>query len=88
MTAGGLDASRAATDPTESPLDGDLLRTLAWVTALNGGLLLDGLGTGVPTTGATLGHELTAALLRGWGADPHDLADARVASAGWVAAHL
>lgn len=88
VTAGALQAPATTTDPTESPLDGDLLRTLAWVTALNGGLLLDGLGTGVPTTGATLGHELTAALLRGWGADPHHLADARAATAGWVAAHL
>lgn len=69
-------------------LDGDLLRTFVWVTALNGGLQVDDLGIGVPTTGATLGHELTRSLLRGWGARPDALAAARAASDHWVAHHL
>lgn len=82
--AGALDPSAA----TDGLLDGDLLRTFVWVTALNGGLQVDDLGIGVPTTGATLGHELTRALLRGWGADPEALAAARTASDHWVADHL
>lgn len=88
VTAGALAPHDGATDPLHEALDGDLLRTLAWVTALNGGLQLDGLGVGAPTTGATLGHELTAALLRGWGADPDALTAARSASDHWVADHL
>jgi AcrR family transcriptional regulator len=87
VTAGALEAPRAATDPIDHPLDGDVLRTLAWVTALNGALLVDGLDTGVPTTGAVLGAEITRALLRGWGADPVHLDDARTLSQGWVEAH-
>ena len=63
-------------------------RTLAWVTALNGGLQLDDLGIGVPTTGAALGHELTRALLHGWGAAPDALAAARSASDHWVAENV
>ena len=37
----------------------------------------DELSTGMPTTGAALGAELTGALLRGWGAQPVDVATAR-----------
>ena len=57
------------------------------MSALNGGLLLDALGTGVPTTGADLGAELTESLLLGWGADPDHLTMARGRSLGWVAEH-
>lgn len=88
VAAGALAAHEPGTSPVDTLLDGDLLRTLAWVTALNGGLQLDDLGIGVPTTGAALGHELTRALLHGWGADPDALAAARTASDHWVADHL
>ncbi len=45
--------------------------------ALNGALLVDGLTTGLPTTGARLGAEITDALLAGWGADPDEVVAAR-----------
>ena len=54
-----------------------MARTLAWVVALNGALLTDGLVTGLPTTGAALGTELTRTLLRGWGARSAPLREAR-----------
>ena len=60
------------------------MRTFAWIVALNGSLLVEGLATGLPTTGAALGAELTASLLRGWGADPTDLATARTIADGWA----
>ncbi len=88
VTAGALEPPPPATDPLDHPLDGDVLRTLAWVTALNGALLIDRLDTGVPTSGAVLGAELTRALLRGWGADPTHLDAARTLCAGWVADQL
>lgn len=88
VTAGALAPHDGGSDPLHEALDGDLLRTLAWVTALNGGLQLDGLGVGAPTTGAALGHELTRALLAGWGADATALTTARLASDRWVADHL
>jgi AcrR family transcriptional regulator len=81
---GALDRPLPATDPADGPLDGAYVRTLVWVSALNGALLADGLTVGLPTTGATLGTELTDALLRGWGASPDDLRTARRLSAGWV----
>ncbi len=87
VTAGALEHPTPSADPLEHPLDGDVLRTFAWITALNGALLIDGLDAGVPTTGASLGAELTRALLRGWGADPTDLDAARALSHGWVADH-
>lgn len=87
VTAGALERPDPASDPIEHPLDGDVLRTFAWVTALNGALLLDRLDTGVPTTGAVLGAELTRALLRGWGADPTHLDTARALSYGWADDH-
>jgi len=87
VAAGALAPHDPATDPIDQPLDGDLLRTLAWVSALNGVLLLDGLGAGVPTTGAALGGELSEALLRGWGAKADHLRAARTATHGWVADH-
>lgn len=68
--AGALTAGDPATDPVGTPLDPDLMRTFAWVVGMNGALLVDGLSTGLPSTGHVLGVELTAALLRGWGAAP------------------
>ncbi|HRW39569.1 MAG TPA: hypothetical protein P5254_17860, partial [Aquihabitans sp.] len=58
-------------------------RTFAWVLALNGALLADGLVTGLPTTGALLGAQLTDALLLGWGADADDLGAARRLAEPW-----
>lgn len=81
---GALDPHDGAVDPIGAPIDGDYLRTIAWVVALNGALLADGLATGLPSTGTRLGHELTRALLRGWGADPHDLTTARSLAEGWL----
>lgn len=74
---GAIEPRSDAVDPIEQPVDGAFLRTIAWVVALNGALLADRLTTGLPTTGASLGGEITAALLRGWGADPAELAAAR-----------
>lgn len=71
-------------DPIGEPVDGALTRTLAWVVALNGALLTEGLVTGLPTSGAALGRELTHALLLGWGADPSDLASARELAHDWA----
>lgn len=81
VEVGGLAPHETVADPIDHPLDGALLRTFAWVVALNGALLVDGLVTGLPTTGALLGDEITAALLRGWGADPAVLAAARALAA-------
>jgi AcrR family transcriptional regulator len=73
---GALDAPAPTTDPLGQPLDGALVRTLAWVVALNGALLTDNLATGLPATGAAIGRQLTASLLRGWGADADELDEA------------
>ena len=85
VEAGALAPRPAGTDPLDRPVDGAYVRTIAWVAALNGVLLADGLTTGLPTSGADLGNELTGALLRGWGADAAHLAAARALSARWVA---
>lgn len=58
-----------ATDPLDDALDPALVRTIAWVAALNGALLLDDLTTGLPTTGVHVGDVITSSLLAGWGAD-------------------
>ncbi len=79
--SGALEAPAPAEDPIGSPFDGDLLRTFAWIVALNGALMIDGLSTGAPSTGAALGGEITSALLRGWGADPLRSAAARARAA-------
>ncbi len=76
VEAGALVPHEQVADPLDQPLDGALVRTLAWMVALNGALLVDGLGVGLPTTGALLGHEITTTLLRGWGAPPEALAEA------------
>ena len=72
-SVGALEPLRAAADPLDQPIDGSILRTFAWVVALNGALMADGLTTGLPTTGHGLGTVVTEALLRGWGAPPTDL---------------
>jgi AcrR family transcriptional regulator len=64
-------------DPLGEPIDGDVLRTFAWVVALNGALMVDSLSMGLPSTGAALGAEITASLLSGWGADARLLTAAR-----------
>jgi AcrR family transcriptional regulator len=51
------------------PVDGSMARTLTWIAALNGVLLLDRLGAAVAVPGPTLGRDLTLSILRGWGAD-------------------
>jgi len=79
--SGAITAHVGAADPLEGPLDGSVLRTFAWVVALNGALMADGLTTGLPTTGAALGAELTAALLVGWGAQVELAAEARTLAA-------
>jgi AcrR family transcriptional regulator len=83
---GALRAGDRLADPLGTPLDASLGRTFAWVLALNGALLADGLVTGLPTTGTHLGSQLTDALLLGWGASAEDLAAARSRSAPWLAA--
>lgn len=79
-----LQPHRPVSDPLDQPVDGALVRTLAWVVALHGALLVDGLTTGLPFAGDALGAELTDSLLRGWGADPDDLSVARDLARGWV----
>jgi AcrR family transcriptional regulator len=74
---GALEPGEPADDPVGQPLDPTLVRTFAWVVAMNGALMVDGLTTGLPSTGRALGQELTASLLRGWGAAPGPLAAAR-----------
>jgi AcrR family transcriptional regulator len=78
VEVGALLRHQERTDPIGEPIDGDVLRTFAWVVALNGALMVDSLSTGLPSTGAALGDELTAALLVGWGAAPDTLAQARL----------
>lgn len=74
---GALDGGVPTTGPLGDEIDVDLLRTLAWLTSLNGALLADGLATGLPTTGALLGSELTRGLMVGWGAAPELVETAR-----------
>jgi AcrR family transcriptional regulator len=74
---GALAPHRVITNPLGEPLDGDVLRTFAWTVALNGALMVDTLTTGLPSTGAALGTEITASLLIGWGAAPDELATGR-----------
>lgn len=81
VEVGALAPHAPVADPLDQPLDGALVRTLSWIVALNGALLVDGIGAGLPTTGAQLGEEITDSLLRGWGADPAHLAAARALAA-------
>jgi AcrR family transcriptional regulator len=77
VARGALEPAEDLTDPVDAPLDGSFMRALAWVVALNGALMVDGLSTGVPSTGARLGTSITASLLRGWGASPDELTTTR-----------
>jgi AcrR family transcriptional regulator len=81
VAAGALAAHAGSTDPLGEPLDGEVLRTFAWVVAMNGALMVDSLSTGLPSTGFGLGEELTASLLAGWGARPDHLSAARALAA-------
>lgn len=76
VAVGALGDPEPEPDPLGQPVEPALVRTLAWVVALNGALLVDDLTTGLPTTGRHLGRSLTGALLRGWGATDADLAAA------------
>ena len=78
-----LVAPTVARNATGDPVDGSMARTLAWVAAMNGVLLLDRLGAVVPLPGLALGRDLTDSILRGWGADTALLADARSTSTPW-----
>lgn len=80
---GALRGDDGPADPVGAPLEVALGRTFAWVLALNGALLADGLVTGLPTTGATIGRHLTDALLVGWGADPTLVVAARAVADRW-----
>lgn len=81
---GALQAGGPVPNPIGGTVDPSLARTLAWVVALNGALMADGLTTGLPTTGAALGDQITDALLVGWGAAPADLLAARARSRAWA----
>lgn len=85
LAAGGPLTGSSATslDPLGVEVDQASARTLAWVVALNGALLTENLVTGLPTTGADLGSQLTDALLVGWGARPDRLTAARLLATGW-----
>jgi len=92
VDVGALDAGPApaegdptATAPTvpDGSVEPSLARTLAWVVALNGALLTDGLVTGLPLRGRLLGEQLTDTLLLGWGAGATALAEARARVATW-----
>lgn len=78
-----LTAPSPARNANGDPVDGDMARTLAWVAALNGVLLLDRLGPIVPLPGLDLGCDLTDSILRGWGAPAALLADAHSTSNQW-----
>jgi AcrR family transcriptional regulator len=80
---GAIGAEDDVLDPLHELVDRSMVRTLSWVVALNGALLADRLTTGLPSTGAALGSEITASLLRGWGADPTATSSARNHAARW-----
>lgn len=82
---GAIRPGPAVSGPLDDPLPLELVRTLSWVTALNGALMVDRLSTGLPTTGAHLGREITASLLVGWGADPVLVTHARRLAADHLA---
>jgi AcrR family transcriptional regulator len=82
--SGALEHGTAVTDPVGQLLEPTLVRTFAWVVAMNGALMVDSLTTGLPSTGRALGDELTAALLRGWGAPADELAAARELAHRWT----
>ena len=80
-----LDPERELRNAAGDPVDGPMARTLTWVTAMNGALLIDRLAVGAPVPGVVLGHEQTLGLLRGWGADPQLLDEAEAVAGRWDA---
>jgi AcrR family transcriptional regulator len=80
---GALAVGDTGVDAVHDLVDRPTVRTLAWIVSLNGALLTDRLSTGLPSTGASLGSEITGALLRGWGADQATTAAARTHAHGW-----
>jgi AcrR family transcriptional regulator len=74
---GALSQAPGGTNAIDEAIDGTMLRTLAWFTALHGALLIDGLSVGVGTTGRELGSFVTRSFLAGWGAEEDCLNDAR-----------
>lgn len=84
VEVGALAEHEPTNDPLGEPVEGALTRTFAWIVALNGALLTDTLVTGLPTTGVSLGGELTRTLLLGWGADPALLTTARELARAWA----
>jgi AcrR family transcriptional regulator len=77
VKAGVLDAHDPLLGPNHQPFDVHTERTLAWVVALNGGLLLNEVPFDLSLTGAQLGEILTDSLLRAWGATPMRIKRAR-----------
>lgn len=62
--------------PNGEPLNGTATRTLEWVAALNGALLVDNLSEGVSSSGYSLGISMTKSMLVGWGGDAAEVAAA------------
>jgi hypothetical protein len=83
VDAGALQPAPSVRNHAGDPVDGSMARTLGWIAALNGVLLLDRLDTAVPLPGRALGRDLTLSILRGWGADPTALDDARAIADDW-----
>jgi AcrR family transcriptional regulator len=73
VDVGALEPPEPAKDPIGLAADQHLHRTLSWIVAMNGALLLDDISIGLTTTGLHLGRDLTQSLLRGWGAAPKKL---------------
>lgn len=78
-----LEPPKPVVNPAGEPVDAEMARTLAWISAMNGALLLDRLDIGVAISGSALGAEMTESLLRGWGADPAVVAEARTETERW-----
>jgi hypothetical protein len=83
VQVGALEAPKPVLNAAGEPVEAEMVRTLAWISAMNGALLLDRLGTGAAITGFALGVEITGSLLRGWGADVGVLVEARATATGW-----
>jgi AcrR family transcriptional regulator len=80
---GALAPDDPEVDAVHDLVDRATVRTLAWIVSLNGALLTDRLRTGLPSTGSSLGSEITGALLRGWGADRSVATEARSLAHAW-----
>ena len=82
VETGALSAPDALQDPLGNEADGHQARTLAWVAAMNGALLVEDVSIGLALDGAQLGSMLTNSLLRGWGATAAHLDAAAKLAAG------